>query len=106
MDILVISASIPSSVDILHVCMLDQVEPTMAGKANILHSVFPRILHITQVVTVIGAVLNGANVIGYVKCRKDAGSKLTSMAGQLLGQQILKQVTTRSDYCCHGKLIT
>lgn len=56
--------------------------------------------------TVIGVVLNGANVIGYIKCRKDAGSKLTSMAGQLLGQQILKQVTTRSEYSCHGKLIT
>lgn len=54
----------------------------------------------------IGAVLNGANVVGYVKCRKDAGSKLTSMAGRLLGQQILKQVTTRSDNCCYGKLIT
>ncbi|XP_065900034.1 Golgi apparatus membrane protein TVP23 homolog B-like isoform X2 [Dysidea avara] len=47
------------------------------------------------VVTVVGVVLNGANVVGYVKCRRDAGTKLTSMAGQLLGQQILKQVTTR-----------
>jgi len=50
-----------------------------------------------QVVTVVGVVLNGANVVGYVKCRRDAGTKLTSMAGQLLGQQILKQVTTRLD---------
>lgn len=44
-------------------------------------------------------------MVGYVKCRKDAGTKLTSMAGQLLGQQILKQVTTRSDYRCYGKVI-
>jgi len=59
-----------------------------------------------QVVTVVGVVLNGANVVGYVKCRRDAGTKLTSMAGQLLGQQILKQVTTRLEYCCYRKFIS
>ena len=74
-------------------------------------SVFSSILKDTitdhnQVVTVIGTVLNGANVVGYIKCRKDTGSKLTSMAGQLLGQQILKQVTTRSDCCYYDNLLT
>ena len=64
------------------------------------------IVYYTQVVTVVGVVLNGANVVGYVKCRRDAGTKLTSMAGQLLGQQILKQVTTRLEDCCYGELIS
>ena len=104
--ILGLSTGLPHCVGILHVCVLDQVEPTMAGKASILGLVYLRILYTQQVVTVIGAVLSGANVVGYVKCRKDAGTKLTSMAGQLLGQQILKQVTTRSDHHCYGKLIT
>jgi len=55
---------------------------------------------------VVGVILNGANVVGYVKCRRDAGTKLTSMAGQLLGQQILKQVTTRLDDCYYRRLIS
>ena len=39
-----------------------------------------------------GVALNGANVIGYVKCRKDAGTKIRAMAGQFIGQQLMKQV--------------
>ena len=39
-----------------------------------------------------GIVLQGANVVGYVKCRRDAGAKITQMAGQFIGKQILKQV--------------
>jgi len=35
--------------------------------------------------------LNGANVVGYVKCRRDAGAKLTQMAGQFIGKQLLQQ---------------
>ena len=103
MDILGFIINISHSLAILHFCLFNQAEPTMAGKTSILDSGYLRIP--LQVVTVIGTVLNGANVIGYIKCRKDAGSKLTSMAGQLLGQQILKQVTTRSDHYCYGNLV-
>lgn len=39
-----------------------------------------------------GVALNGANVVGYVKCRKDAGTKIRAMAGQFIGQQLMKQV--------------
>lgn len=42
-------------------------------------------------ITIVGIALNGANVVGYVKCRRDAGAKLTEMAGQFIGKQILKQ---------------
>lgn len=45
-----------------------------------------------QIIPVIGIALNGANVVGYVKCRRDAGAKLSAMAGQFIGKQIIKQV--------------
>lgn len=38
-----------------------------------------------------GITLNGANVVGYVKCRRDAGVKLTQMAGKFIGNQILQK---------------
>ena len=49
-----------------------------------------------QIIPVIGISLTGANVIGYVKCRRDAGAKLTQMAGQFIGQQIMKEVSASS----------
>lgn len=45
-----------------------------------------------QLIPLVGVALNGANVIGYVKCRKDAGTKFRKMAGQFIGQQLMKQV--------------
>lgn len=48
-----------------------------------------------QLIPLVGVALNGANVIGYVKCRKDAGTKIRKMAGQFIGQQLMKQV-----FCC------
>lgn len=45
-----------------------------------------------QLIPIVGVALNGANVVGYVKCRKDAGTKIRSMAGQFIGQQLMKQV--------------
>ena len=45
-----------------------------------------------QLIPAVGIALNSANVIGYFKCRKDAGTKLRNMAGQFIGQQLLKQV--------------
>ena len=47
-----------------------------------------------QIIPIIAITLNGANVVGYVKCRRDAGAKITAMAGQFIGRQILKQVIT------------
>ena len=46
-----------------------------------------------QIIPVIGVALNGANVVGYVKCRSDERARLTQMAGQFIGKQILKQVS-------------
>lgn len=57
------------------------------------------ILHcfLLQVIPITALALTGANVVGYVKCRKDAGAKLSAMAGQFIGHQLLKQV---KDICC------
>ena len=45
------------------------------------------------VIPITALALTGANVVGYVKCRKDAGAKLSAMAGQFIGHQLLKQAT-------------
>ena len=45
-----------------------------------------------KILPIIGLALNGANVIGYIKCRRDAGARISAMAGQFIGKQILKQV--------------
>ena len=45
-----------------------------------------------QIIPVVGIALNGANVVGYVKCRRDAGARLSQMAGQFIGKQIMKEV--------------
>ncbi|EDO38024.1 predicted protein [Nematostella vectensis] len=42
-------------------------------------------------VVFVGLGLNFANMLGYVKCKKDAGKKLKSFAGNFLGRQILNQ---------------
>ncbi|XP_019850340.1 PREDICTED: Golgi apparatus membrane protein TVP23 homolog B-like [Amphimedon queenslandica] len=44
-----------------------------------------------MLIPIVGVALNGANVIGYVKCRKDAGTKIRAMAGQFIGRQLMKQ---------------
>ena len=45
-----------------------------------------------QLLASVGIILNGANVVGYVKCRRDAGSRLSSMATQFIGKKVLEQV--------------
>lgn len=45
--------------------------------------------------------LTGANVVGYVKCRRDAGAKLSQMAGQFIGKQIMKEVYHCVCVCVH-----
>ncbi|XP_031575293.1 uncharacterized Golgi apparatus membrane protein-like protein CG5021 isoform X2 [Actinia tenebrosa] len=42
-------------------------------------------------VVVVGLGLNIANMIGYIKCKKDAGKKIKSFAGNFLGRQLLSQ---------------
>ena len=44
MDILGLTVSISYRLDILRVCLFDQVEPSVAGKASILDPVILRIL--------------------------------------------------------------
>ena len=51
-------------------------------------------LLIFQIIVIVALSLNFANLFGYIKCKKDASKKLKSMAGNFLGQQLLKQVKT------------
>ena len=37
--------------------------------------------------------LQSANMIGYIKCKKDAGKEMKSMATSFLGRQIIGQVS-------------
>lgn len=48
MDILVVTVHISHCLDILHVRLFDQVEPSMAGKASILDPVIFRILSLNR----------------------------------------------------------
>ncbi|XP_027057490.1 Golgi apparatus membrane protein TVP23 homolog B-like [Pocillopora damicornis] len=43
-------------------------------------------------VVAVGLSLNVANLIGYVRCKKDAGKNIKSFAGNFLGRQLLNQV--------------
>ena len=52
------------------------------------------LLIISQLVVAVGLSLNIANLIGYVRCKKDAGKKIKTFAGNFLGRQLLNQV------CC------
>jgi len=50
-------------------------------------------LKLTSVLVVLVAItLTSANLVGYVKCKKDAGKDMKKMAGTFLGQQILSQM--------------
>lgn len=46
-----------------------------------------------QLIILVAIVLTSSNLIGYVKCKKDAGKDVKSMAGSFLGRQILTQVS-------------
>ena len=45
-----------------------------------------------KILPIIGLALNGANVIGYIKCRRDTGARISAMAGQFIGAPVLKFV--------------
>lgn len=51
-----------------------------------------------QLVVSVGLSLNIANLIGYVRCKKDAGKKIKTFAGNFLGRQLLNQV-----FCPYSK---
>jgi hypothetical protein len=44
-----------------------------------------------QIIPVAGIALNGSNLVGYVKCRRDARTRITAMAGKFIGRQIVSQ---------------
>eukprot|EP00112_Aurelia_sp_Birch-Aquarium-sp1_P010048 Seg2166.3 transcript_id=Seg2166.3/GoldUCD/mRNA.D3Y31 product="Golgi apparatus membrane protein TVP23 B" protein_id=Seg2166.3/GoldUCD/D3Y31 len=49
-------------------------------------------------VVIVGLTLNSANLIGYVKCKKDAGKQMKNMAGtasSFLGRQLISQMLGR-----------
>ena len=46
-----------------------------------------------QIITLAGITLNGSNLIGYIRCKRDARAKISAMAGRLIGRQIINQVS-------------
>lgn len=45
----------------------------------------------------VGLSLNIANLVGYVRCKKDAGKKIKTFAGNFLGRQLLNQAMGSTD---------
>ena len=45
-----------------------------------------------QIIPVAGIALNGSNLVGYVRCRRDARAKISAMASRFIGRQIINQV--------------
>ena len=54
-----------------------------------------------KLVVAVGLSLNIANLIGYVRCKKDAGKKIKTFAGNFLGRQLLNQVFFASNLTKH-----
>jgi len=52
-----------------------------------------------QMVAGLGAVLNGANLYGYVRCKMGSPKKLTGAASNFLGQQVLGSVRAQHILC-------
>lgn len=50
------------------------------------------IFSLSQAVVVMGVVLQGANLYGYIRCKVGSRKNLTSMATSYLGKQFLRQV--------------
>lgn len=44
---------------------------------------------------IIGGLLNGANLYGYIRCKIGANKKLSSAATNFLGRQLLTSVSTK-----------
>lgn len=51
------------------------------------------IVALSQAVVIMGVVLQGANLYGYIRCKVGSRKNLTSMATTYLGRQFLRQVS-------------
>ena len=51
------------------------------------------IVALPQAVVIMGVVLQGANLYGYIRCKVGSRKNLTSMATTYLGRQFLRQVS-------------
>ncbi|CAI8024667.1 Golgi apparatus membrane protein TVP23 homolog B [Geodia barretti] len=43
------------------------------------------------IIPLAGIALNGSNLVGYVRCKRDARARITAMAGKFIGRQIVSQ---------------
>ncbi|XP_056018952.1 uncharacterized Golgi apparatus membrane protein-like protein CG5021 isoform X2 [Ostrea edulis] len=50
-----------------------------------------------KMVALVGVIMNGANLYGYVKCKYGSKTKLTSVATGFLGQQIWSKMTRQQE---------
>ncbi|XP_028406586.1 Golgi apparatus membrane protein TVP23 homolog B-like [Dendronephthya gigantea] len=50
-----------------------------------------------MIIVAVALSLSCANLFGYIRCKKDASKKLKSMAGNFLGQQLLKQAMASTE---------
>lgn len=67
------------------------------------------LLSLSQAVVMMGVVLQGANLYGYIRCKVGSRKNLTSMATSYLGKQFLRQVSAQGlgrpgeNKSAHGK---
>ena len=47
-------------------------------------------------IVLVALTLTSANLVGYIKCKKDAGSKVRNMAGSFLGKQLFTQMLEKA----------
>lgn len=74
------------------------VSPFLLLKSSPLHLsnfAYPPPTPFPQLVCLVALSLNVSNVIGYMKCSKDAAKKIKEYAGAYVGQQIGQQLISR-----------
>jgi hypothetical protein len=49
------------------------------------------------IIPLTGIALNGSNLIGYIRCKRDAKAKISAMAGKFIGRQIINQTLSGGD---------
>lgn len=55
---------------------------------------------IFQMVAVIGVIMNGSNLLGYVRCKWGTKKDMSSLAKNFLTAQVLKSVSTQKPNTC------
>ncbi|NWW72765.1 TV23B protein, partial [Climacteris rufus] len=72
------------------------VSPSLGSAAGLPLSKVPLgdFISLSQAVVVMGVVLQGANLYGYIRCKVGSRKNLTSMATNYLGKQFLRQVSS------------